>query len=336
MIRLHKIDRAAIARNGTYAIKNQMTNHEDNSSIPKKAGGDLIKMSRPRKRLKSLMDDLAHNRDLYFVCTAAIGRAQANKQLFDALQKLEDSLIEIGNKRGERRRDPKDVEREVETANREIDSDYMLTTYQNILMGWSIFETFMCDYVSEMVHKFDPIDEQSSVGLIELRLHQVYRLKKRELAGIAAKKLLEGGLGPQKDGRGNHVSNKLTEALKRYDIVVPENKHMSNALREIYAVRNLIAHNHGRVDRKFVRSCPWRGKSKVGEHVRFYPLDIISYWFTMLWWGIQMHRGYLTKARHKRSHYEKIIALAEETVTQHDWQRSLTERKTRPAKDVVK
>lgn len=70
--------------------------------------------------------------------------------------------------------------------------------------------------------------------------------------------------------------NQFEAMLEPFGLSGPLPRSLKQDMYEFGQVRNLIAHNASRVDRRFAKACPWL-KTKIGEEFRVSPEMYMKY-----------------------------------------------------------
>lgn len=151
------------------------------------------------------------------------------------------------------------AKRDAELARREVESGFPILYSWAVVGLWALLESTVRTFISEWLKHKPTAWRTEPIKRLRIRLSEYESIPRNQRHRFVAEQL------------ERQIGSNLKEGLNRFESLL-DPFGLSGALpdqlrRDIYEfsqVRNLIAHNASKVDRRFKDSCPWLGL-KIGD-----------------------------------------------------------------------
>lgn len=156
----------------------------------------------------------------------------------------------------------KAVEEQAELAKTEVEDDFPVLHSLATGAIWSWLEHLVKGLLVErLVHDRKAL-QLPAFQRIKVRLSDYVSLNRREQAAYLVELLEQETASPLKRG-----ANRFESLLEPFGLSGSVDEQVTKTLFELQQVRNAIAHQNGRCDRRLKTSCPWL-KLKIGEPIK--------------------------------------------------------------------
>ena len=197
------------------------------------------------------------------VSKRGIGSARAMPKLRSALAnfdgKTEDPKVQ------------KLVTEDAELAKTEIDLDFPVLNSLAAIAIWSWLEHLIKGLLAEQVFHDRKAAKHPAFQKIRVKLSDYASLSKREQSSYLIELIEQDLAAPLKRG-----ATRFESILEPFGLTGAVEPRISKAIFELQQIRNVIAHQNSRCDRRLKDSCPWL-KLKIGQEVRVSSKQIASY-----------------------------------------------------------
>ena len=225
--------------------------------------GDMSAKVSPKKRkgvpdwardpFEHFLDEADRLRHIVRLSSAGISMIRATPKVIEALMKVKaDNATEESQRLEHARRD-------ADLAEREVKSGFPILHAWAVVALWALFEAMIRTFVAEWLKHKRTAWRTESIQRLRIKLGEYESIPRNQRHRFVVE-MLEKELGAG-----------LRDGVTRFEAML-EPFGLSGELpaslrREIYElgqVRNLIAHNFSKVDRRFADACPWL-EVKIGD-----------------------------------------------------------------------
>lgn len=161
-------------------------------------------------------------------------------------------------------------------AAEEIDADFPTLNAQLLVQTCSNAETLCHDFLRACLrHDHTLIHKEPFSTKVKFTMPELLSMTEDERADALAASYLEQQGIPKRNG-----VERFHEVFSFVGFNFSIEKEWRTPLRELYAIRNLILHHNGTVDRQFLKLCPWR-KEESGSTLRVSSKSLAGYLYAM-------------------------------------------------------
>lgn len=165
----------------------------------------------------------------------------------------------------------KAVDEQAALAKSEAGDDFPVLHSLAVVAIWSWLEHLVKGLLIEHLAHDRKTLQLPAFQRIKVRLSDYISLSKREQAAYLVELLEQETTSALKRG-----ANRFESLLEPLGLSGPVDEQVAKTLFELQQIRNAIAHQNGRCDRRLKTSCPWL-KLKIGEPNRVSSLQLKSY-----------------------------------------------------------
>jgi len=214
--------------------------------------------------IKQSLDDMQRLREVMHVSRAGIAALRGVPKIVEVLQKYGDGTPQEYSVDLER------ATKEADFAQREVTEEFPVLHSWITVALWSHLEFCVRNFLIAQL-KNDPSSwKLDSVLRVNVKLADFFAMKSEERSTFVIEQL-------EKDKLSGKTGIDRFEALLEvfaFSGHVP--KSVKDKIYEFQQIRNLIAHNSSRFDRRFKKSCPWV-KGKHGLYISVTPQMLNTY-----------------------------------------------------------
>lgn len=145
-------------------------------------------------------------------------------------------------------------------ATSESDNDYPLLHAQAVISLWSALEASIRSLFATLMKEHDPARDIPALRKVKVHLATYEALEELERY-LYVLDLLEEAMGT----RRKPGANRFDELFVEFGMPGATQPAVVQCLLELYHVRNVLVHRHGRADRRFLKDCPWVGLTEGTE-----------------------------------------------------------------------
>lgn len=204
---------------------------------------------------RNFIDDTHRLQHVVQLSARGISMLCARPKILEALVAYKEDFPDLGDVKNQL----EDAQQEAELAKHEVATDFPILHAWAVVALWAHLEALVRNFLSVWL-KNQPLARQCDpIQRLRIRLGD-YEAIANSYKSLYIIELLEKELGV---GLRNGVQH-FEALLEPFGLSGPVPKPIADVLYELGQVRNLIAHNAGKVDRRFNEACPWL-KAKIGS-----------------------------------------------------------------------
>ena len=157
-------------------------------------------------------------------------------------------------------------------AEREIESGFPMMNAQSVVTLWSLLESFVGSFLVGWMENEPGALQADAIKNLSIRIGEYEALSPEEKCPFILDRL-------ELDRRSRLPGISRFEAmLEIFGLNGPVDPELRKTLLHLWAVRNLIVHQRGKVDKIFFEQCPWLGVN-VGDDVRISDAELAKFTF---------------------------------------------------------
>ena len=225
--------------------------------------GEMSAKVSPKKRkgvpnwakdpFKHFLDDAARLSHMVRLSSVGISMLQATPKLIEALMKVKADNATEESQRLEHARIDADL------AEREVKSGFPILHAWAVVGLWALFEATIRTFVAEWLKHKRTAWRTEPIQRLRIKLGEYESISRNQRHRFVVE-MLEKELGAGlKDG-----VTRFEAMLEPFGLSGELPASLKREIYEFGQVRNLIAHNASKVDRRFADACPWL-KVKIGD-----------------------------------------------------------------------
>ena len=158
-----------------------------------------------------------------------------------------------------------------ELAKKEIEKNFSSIASQSIIVLWGALEAAVRDFSVNWLLAFPHLLEKPSISSIKVRLGDFLSLTDDDRARFIIAELERSVAAKLKPGVG-----RFEAVLEQIDLAGGISDKIRRDILELSAIRNVLVHNAGHADAKFLKLCPWLDIC-VGDALTVSPDDYRRY-----------------------------------------------------------
>lgn len=147
-------------------------------------------------------------------------------------------------------------------ARSQIKAGFPILFAHSVIAMWSALETMIEDIVFAILKDNQSALQAENIKKIKIPLVEYELLDKEERL-----RFIIGELARQTNAELRQGVTKFEVLLESVSLSGPLKDELRKTIFELWAVRNLLVHRFGIVDRRFTELCPWLG-TKIGEQFK--------------------------------------------------------------------
>ena len=177
---------------------------------------------------------------------------ESNQQAREGIQKL----IEI-------------TSQNVAFAEEERDRSFQRIRTHHVVATWAAIETTVEHLLINLILRVDDAETRIRTLYPDIKL----KFAQREASPVSAKRALQAW---ERQLNSKKPTERQVEMLKAFGLDVQLDDRSHRPLSELAALRNVIVHNAGFVDQRFLDACDWRLES-VGDRIYYDTATMVAY-----------------------------------------------------------
>lgn len=205
------------------------------------------------------LDDLQRLEDVVALSRGGVRLSLHMPEVVRVIKMAEPHFGTVSDSQEEHKQRVENAAKRAELGKREQESDYAVLNSMAVVAICAHLEFFVKNVAEGFLRHHRGIWKVPALQRLSIRLGDYFGTSSARRHTLIVE-LLERDLMTE----SRYGVDRFERMLDVFGFAGPTSRSVKKVLYELFSVRNLIAHNAGRVDRKFKIECPWI-KSKVGQ-----------------------------------------------------------------------
>lgn len=196
---------------------------------------------------------------------------------------------------------------ESEFCKREVDSGFPTLQSWIVISLWSALESMLRELMIFLLRNHKRFWKGEQISKIKLPIGEFHSMSPSLRAAWVVEQLERASTASVM-----YSIERFEAPLRAFGLDGKTPKAVSDAIFELGHVRNLFAHNVGKVDNKFRKACPWLS-AKLGARLSIKPRQIDLYFYACLSYApLVLARIAVCVGESDASYLDKVLARIEE------------------------